>query len=88
MENYNIIQWTNFFENGGGVVDPKKDFLESDSIVLYPGRFYVLEYSAKTKDVYNARPVIISMGISKKDPDANESKTECVNKCRKLRVSR
>ena len=70
MENYNIIQWVNFFENSGREVDPKKDFLESNSIVLYPGRFYVLEYSAKTKDVYNARPVIISMGISKKDPDS------------------
>jgi hypothetical protein len=70
MQNYDIIQWVNFFENGGGEVDPKKDFLETDSRVLYPGRFYVLDYMAATKDVYNARPVIISMGISKKDPDS------------------
>jgi hypothetical protein len=70
MENYNIIDWINFFENGNHTVNPKVDFLESNSIVLYPGRFYVLEYFAKTKDRYNARPVIISMGISKKNPDS------------------
>ena len=70
MEKYNILEWSDYFEKTDGEVDPKKDFLESNSIVLYPGRFYVLEYSAKTKDVYNARPVIISMGISKKDPDS------------------
>ena len=70
MEKYNILEWVDYFEKNGGEVNPKKDFLESNNIVLYPGRFYVLEYSAKTKDVYNSRPVIISMGISKKDPDS------------------
>ena len=70
MEKYNILEWSDYFEKTDGVVDPRKDFLESNSIVLYPGRFYVLEYYAKTKDRYNARPVIISMGISKKDPDS------------------
>lgn len=70
MEKYNIIEWSDYFEKTGGEVDPKTDFLESNSIVLYPGRFYVLEYSAKTRDRYNSRPVIISMGISKKDPDS------------------
>ena len=70
MEKYNILEWVDYFEKNGGEVNPKTDFLESNNIVLYPGRFYVLEYSAKTKDVYNSRPVIISMGISKKDPDS------------------
>ena len=70
MEKYNILEWVDYFEKSGREVDEKKDFLESNSIVLYPGRFYVLEYSAKTKERDNARPVIISMGISKKDPDS------------------
>ena len=70
MNKYDILEWSDYFEKTDGIVDPKKDFLESNSIVLYPGRFYVLEYSAKTKDRYNARPVIISMGISKKEPDS------------------
>lgn len=70
MDKYNILEWSDYFEKNNGVVDPKRDFLESNNIVLYPGRFYVLEYTAKTKDRYNARPVIISMGISKKEPDS------------------
>ena len=70
MEKYNILEWVDYFEKNGGEVNPKTDFLESNNIVLYPARFYVLEYSAKTKDMYNSRPVIISMGISKKDPDS------------------
>ena len=70
MEKYNILEWVEHIEKTDGEVDPKKDFLESNSIVLYPGRFYVLEYMAQTRDMYNARPVIISMGISKKDPES------------------
>lgn len=70
MKNYNILEWINYFEGSKGKVDPKEDFLDSKSRVLYPGRFYVLEYRAKTKDRYNARPVIIGMGLSKKDPDS------------------
>ena len=70
MKNYNILEWINYFEGSKGKVDPKEDFLDSKSKVLYPGRFYVLEYRAKTKDRYNARPVIIGMGLSKKDPDS------------------
>lgn len=67
---YNILDWINLFEKEGGEVNPKEDFLESREKILYPGRFYVLEYMAKTKDRYNARPVLIGMGISKKDPDS------------------
>lgn len=70
MDKYNILEWSDYFEKTDGEVDPKTDFLESNSRVLYPGRFYVLNYMAKTKDRYNSRPVIISMGISKKDPDS------------------
>ena len=70
MKNYNILEWINYFEGSKGKVDPKEDFLDSNSRVLYPGRFYVLEYRAKTRDRYNARPVIIGMGLSKKDPDS------------------
>lgn len=69
-EKYNILDWINYFEKNNGVVDPKTDFLETDSRVLYPGRFYVLEYMAKTRERFNARPVIISMGLSKSDPDS------------------
>lgn len=70
MEKYDILEWVDFFEKGKNVVDPKTDFLESNSKILYPGRFYVLNYMAKTKERFNTRPVIISMGISKKDPDS------------------
>lgn len=70
MENYNILEWINYFEKSGYKVDPKEDFLETNSTILYPGRFYVLEYMAKTKERFNTRPVIISMGLSKKDPES------------------
>lgn len=70
MENYDILEWVDYFEKSRGKVDPKTDFLESDSRVLYPGRFYVLNYAAKTRDRFNARPVIISLGVSKKEPDS------------------
>ena len=70
QKNYNILNWVDYFEKSKEIVNPKTDFLETNSKILYPGRFYVLEYMAKTKERYNARPVIISMGISKKDPDS------------------
>lgn len=70
MDKYRILDWVNYFEKAGDKVDPKTDFLDSRSRVLYPGRFYVLNYMAKTKDRFNTRPVIISMGISKKEPDS------------------
>ena len=70
MDKYNILEWVDYFEKTDGKVDPKTDFLDSRSRVLYPGRFYVLEYMATTKERYNARPVIIGMGLSKKDPDS------------------
>lgn len=69
MERYDILEWQKFYEDGKNVVDEKKDFLESRSIVLYPGRFYVLNYRSSTKKRYNARPVILSLGINKNNPD-------------------
>ena len=69
MKYYNILEWVDMFEKDNGVVDPKEDFLESNSTILYPGRFYMLQYMAtQTKERFNARPVILSMGLSKKDP--------------------
>jgi len=70
MQKYDILEWVNYFERTDGKVNPDADFLDSSSRVLYPGRFYVLKYVAQTKDRYNARPVLISMGISQKDPDS------------------
>ena len=70
MKYYNILEWVDMFERDKGVVDPKEDFLESNSTILYPGRFYMLQYMAQTKERFNARPVIISMGLSKKDPNS------------------
>ena len=70
MALYNIIDWIDTFEGNGGKVDPKTDFLETRERFLYPGRFYVLDYKATTKERYNTRPVLIGMGISKKDPNS------------------
>ena len=71
MKYYNILEWVDMFENSGEKVDPKEDFLLSHSAILYPGRFYVLEYKAtNTQKRYNTRPVIVSMGMCKDDPKA------------------
>lgn len=67
---YNILDRIKSFENDRGEVDLDEDFLETSSRILYPGRFYVLEYKAQTRERYNSRPVLIGMGISKKDPDS------------------
>ena len=69
-KHYNILEWVDLFEKSGDSVNPKEDFLETNSTILYPGRFYVLDYTAKTKERYNARPVIISIGLSKSDPNS------------------
>lgn len=70
MDDYNIIGWINYFEKTNDMVNPQKDFLDSGSRILYPGRFYVLKYISQTKERYNTRPVLISLGISKKDPES------------------
>lgn len=70
MKKYDILEWTEYFEKSKDVFDLKEDALESDSIVLYPGRFYILDYMSKTQERYNMRPVIISLGVSQKDPES------------------
>lgn len=70
MKEYDIVSWQKTFEKMGWEVDEKTDLLESNNVVLFPGRFYVLNYMVKTRDAYNARPVIISLGNSVKDPES------------------
>ena len=67
-ENYNILQWYEYFVKSGDEFDIKTDAKRSSSAILYPGRFYILRYKSKTDKTYNTRPVIISLGLSDKDP--------------------
>ena len=69
-ENYNISQWYSHFVKSGDKFDIKTDAKEERSVILYPGRFYILKYKSKTDKLYNARPVIISLGLSEKDPNS------------------
>ena len=69
-ENYNILQWYEYFVKSKDNFDIKTDANEGSSVVLYPGRFYILNYSSKTDKRYNGRPVIISLGLSEKDPNS------------------
>ena len=39
-ENYNILQWYEYFVKNKDVFDIKTDAKEGSSVVLYPGRFY------------------------------------------------
>jgi hypothetical protein len=64
------LQWNSYFEKNGETFDIKNDAKESASTILYPGRFYILKYKSKTDKRYNARPVIISLGLSEKDPNS------------------
>lgn len=68
-KNYDIVEWNKEFEKMNGKFDFKTDALDSRSRILYPGRFYILNYRSDTKKVYNSRPVIISLGISREHPD-------------------
>lgn len=68
-----IKSWVDEFEKEKNYFDYKIDALESNSIVLLPGRFYILQYKPKNIDkkiIYNTRPVILSLGLSKKDPES------------------
>ena len=69
-EKYNILNWYSYFEKSKDEFDIKKDVKVSNSAILYPGRFYVLEYNSKSDKPYNSRPVIISLGLSEKDPNS------------------
>lgn len=69
-EKYDILQWYEYFEKNGEKFDIKKDAKKGSSVILYPGRFYILKYESKTDKIYNGRPVIISLGLSEKDPNS------------------
>lgn len=65
------VKWSEQFDKEKGTVNLKKDFLKSNSKVLYPGRFYILQYMSKEKDKpINTRPIILSLGLSQKDPES------------------
>ena len=69
-ENYDILQWYSYFVKSGDEFSIKKDAKEGSSVILYPGRFYILKYKSKTDKLYNHRPVIVSLGLSEKDPNS------------------
>ena len=68
-ENYDILQWYDYFVKSKDKFDIDNDAKKGSSVVLYPGRFYILKYKSKTDKIYNGRPVVISLGISEKDPN-------------------
>ena len=67
-EKYDILQWYDYFIKSKDKFDLKTDAKKGSSVVLLPGRFYILYYKPKTDKIYNGRPVVISMGLSEKDP--------------------
>ena len=69
-EKYDILQWYEYFMKSGDKFDIKTDAKEGSSVILYPGRFYILKYKSKSDKMYNGRPVIISLGLSEKDPNS------------------
>jgi hypothetical protein len=69
-EKYDILQWYSHFVKSGDSFDIERDAKKGSSVVLYPGRFYILKYKSKTDKIYNGRPVIISLGLSEKDPNS------------------
>lgn len=69
MKKYNITLLSENYDKNNKF-DLSKDALLSNNTVLLPGRFYVLNYMSKTKEEFNSRPVILSLGISKTDPES------------------
>lgn len=84
MNGYNLSEWLEGFEKDGREFDFATDALISNTNVLLPGRFYILNYMAETDKTYNARPIIISLGLSKKDPES----FLCVDLCLIPRIAR
>ena len=74
---YDILQWYEYFVKSGDKFDKNIDSKKNSSVVLYPGRFYILNYKSKTEKRYNGRPVVISLGLSEKDP----SSYLCIDLC-------
>lgn len=69
-EKYDILQWYSHFEKNGEKFNIKKDAKKGSSVILHPGCFYILKYKSNTDKIYNHRPVVISLGISEKDPES------------------
>lgn len=69
-EKYDILQWYSYFIKSGEKFNIDDDTKKERSVILYPGRFYILKYKTKTDKRYNSRPVIISLGLSDKDPNS------------------
>lgn len=69
-EKYDILQWYSHFVKSGDSFNINNDAKKGSSVVLYPGRFYILKYKSNTDKRYNGRPVIISLGLSEKDPNS------------------
>lgn len=67
-EKYDILQWYDYFIKSKDKFNIKTDAKKGGSTVLLPGRFYILNYKSKTDKRYNSRPVIISLGLSERDP--------------------
>lgn len=68
VEKYDILQWYDYFIKSKDKFDIKTDAKKGGSKILLPGRFYILNYKSKTDKRYNRRPVIISLGLSERDP--------------------
>ena len=69
-EKYDILQWYEYFVKSKDIFDIKTETKKDSSAILFPGRFYILNYKSKTEKRYNSRPVIISLGFSEKDPNS------------------
>jgi hypothetical protein len=69
-EKYDILQWYDYFLKSNDKFDIKTDTKKGGSVFLLPGCFYILNYKSKTDKRYNSRPVIISLGLSEKDPNS------------------
>ena len=67
---YDILQWYDYFLKSNDKFDMKTDTKKGGSVFLLPGCFYILNYKSKTDKRYNSRPVIISLGLSEKDPNS------------------
>lgn len=63
-------KWSNDFDGDKCKANLDNDAFKSNKLPLLPGRFYVLRYMSKIKEPFNTRPVIISLGLSKKDPES------------------
>lgn len=78
-------KWSEEFDKNKGLFDLNKDALESNKLPLLPGRFYILKYMSYTDKPLNTRPIILSLGLSKKDPES----FLCIDLCiipKKIRI--